>query len=246
MSRPAFRSALVLLLALTACRATAAPTPTSDTPAAVAAPKPVAPVAPAVNRDPHGQADVGKYIECLRSPGRVADLQVDLVVRTLALPPDAVVGDLGCGPGLFAIAFAKACPDGVVLACDVEPGQLDALREKIHEEKVRNVVPVLASRDDPHFPPGRFDVVFIGDTYHHLVDRVAYMRRLQSAFRPGGRLVLLEYKPGKLPVGPPPEHKLPPGVLEGELAEAGYARVERHDTHPWHDFEVWRVRQPWE
>jgi hypothetical protein len=86
--------------------------------------------------------------------------------------------------------------------------------------------------------------VLIADTYHHLDDRVAYMRRLQAALTNNGRVAILEYKPGKLPVGPPPEHKLAAGVMDKELADAGYVLVERFDTHPNHDFEVWRVLQP--
>jgi SAM-dependent methyltransferase len=226
------RIGLALLALASSCRSV----PPHAPPTAPAAPP------PATNRDPHGNPDIAGYIKTLQSDSRVADLQVDLVVQKLALPADAVIGDLGCGPGVFAVAFAKACPNGVVFACDIEPAQLDQVREKIHAQGLKNVVPVLASPDDPHFPPARCDVVFIGDTYHHLDDRVAYMRRLQSVLKPGGRLVLLEYKPGKLPVGPSAEHKLQPGVLEGELAEAGYVRVEKFDTHPWHDFEVWRVR----
>jgi SAM-dependent methyltransferase len=210
------------------------------------APSPPASPEPVTNRDPHGNPDLAKYIEILQSRERVADLQVDVVLAKLALPDDAVVGDLGCGPGVFSLAFAKVCPNGVVYACDIEPAQLDQVREKIRAQGVRNVVPVLASADDPHFPPERLDVVFIADTYHHLEDRVAYMQRLQSVLKPGGRLVLLEYKPGNLPVGPPPEHKLATGVLEKELGEAGYVRVERFNTHPWHNFEIWRVRHSWE
>jgi SAM-dependent methyltransferase len=201
---------------------------------------------PRVNRDKHGNPDTKQYIDALQRPERVADLQIDVVIAKLALPPDADVGDLGCGPGLFAVAFAKACPQGVVYASDIEPAQLDAVRAKIHASKLDNIVPVLASEDDPHFPPGHLDVLFIGDTYHHLDDRVAYTRRLMKSLKPGGRLVILDYKPGKLAVGPPPEHKLAAGVMEKELEEAGWRRVERFDTHPYHDFEVWRVVQPWE
>lgn len=196
------------------------------------------------NRDHHGEPDTAKYIARLQSPDRVADLQVDRVIEKLALPADATIGDLGCGPGVFAIAFAKACPRGVVYASDIEPAQLDQVRAKIADQHVTNVVPVLASYGDPHFPPALLDVVFIGDTYHHIDDRLAYMKRLQGVLKPGGRLVLLEYKPGPLPVGPPPEHKLKDGQLVRELVDAGYVEVERFDTHPYHDFVIWRVVDP--
>lgn len=207
---------------------------------------PTALTAPAPNRDHHGEPDVQKYISRLESRERVADLQVDKVVEKLALPADATIGDLGCGPGIFALAFAKACPRGVVYASDIEPAQLDRVRAAIAELDLHNVVPVLASYGDPHFPPGRLDVVFIADTYHHLDDRLAYMQRLQRTLKPDGRLVVLEYKPGQLPVGPPPEHKLKEGELVRELVAAGYTEVERFETHPYHDFVIWRVPQAWE
>jgi len=102
------------------------------------------------------------------------------------------------------------------------------------------VVPVLASFGSPHLPPGRIDVLFISDTYHHLEDRVAYVRDLRRLLAPGGRLVVFEYKPGDLPVGPPADHKLPAGVLESELAEAGWELVVDHASHQYHDFTEWR------
>ena len=198
-------------------------------------------VAAGPNRDRHGDQDVARYIQRLESEERVADLRIDVVVEKLALPADAVVGDLGCGPGLFATAFAKACPRGLVYASDIEPRQLDRVRERVQELDVGNVVPVLASADDPHFPAGTLDVLFVADTYHHLEDRVAYFERLHPALKADGRLAVLEYKPGKIPVGPPPDHKLPGGVMQSELEQAGFVLVEKLDTHLWHDFEIWRV-----
>ncbi len=232
----------------------ASPAPArSETPAQAETPKPVAVHAdappsatPQSNRDLHGPADLPQYIHNLESEARVRDLQVDVVLSKLALPDDAMVGDLGCGPGVFSMAFAKACPNGVVYACDVEPAQLDVIRQKIHTLHMDNVVPVLASTDNPHFPPGQLDVVFIADTYHHLDDRVTYMRRVARALKPGGRLVVLDYKSGLQKIGPPPEHKLAAGVMDKELVDAGWKLVQRFDTHPYHDFEVWRAVQPWE
>jgi SAM-dependent methyltransferase len=194
---------------------------------------------PSLNRDPHGPSDVGEYIAGLESPERVALLQPELVIERLGLAPGAWVADVGCGPGVLSRAFSDACPSGVVFAVDIEPAQLDRLREHLRAEGRENVVPVLASADDPHLPTACFDLVFIGDTYHHFADRLEYMRALRRALRPGGRLALLEYKPGDLPVGPPAERKLAPGELEDELRAAGWRLDARFDTHRWHDFTVW-------
>lgn len=195
----------------------------------------------APNRDPHGRPNVQSYIEALEAERRVEEMRPDFVVQALSLTSDAVVGDIGCGPGIFALRFARACPQGVVFAVDIEPRQLDRLREHLLDQRIDNVVPVLASFTTPHLPSGRFDVVLISDTYHHLENRVSYMRELQKALKPDGRLVIFEYKPGDLPVGPPAEHKVPHGTLERELSEAGWELVIDHASHEYHDFMEWRI-----
>lgn len=197
------------------------------------------------HRDRHGPPELSAYVERLQSDDRVAELRPDAVAARLELAPDAVVADLGCGPGVFALALARAVPRGFVLAADVEPGQLDALRARLAAEGVHNVVPVLASYEDAHLPPGRVDLVLVADTYHHLEDRPAYFARLARCLVPGGRLAIVEYLPGDLPVGPPADHKVAPEVRAAELAEAGF-RLERRieGVHRFHDFEVWRLDGP--
>jgi hypothetical protein len=57
--------------------------------------------------------------------------------------------------------------------------------------------------------------------------------------RAGGRLAILEYKSGELPIGPLAERKLPEGRRAEELQEAGYSMLRSFDMHEYHDFEVW-------
>jgi len=239
MSLPRALAPALLALLLSPLAALGAGCRSADPHAPHAAPGADADTAAEPNRDRHGMADVERYIEVLGSESRVAELRVPEVVAALALPADAVVADIGCGPGVFALPFARACPDGYVLAVDVEPRQLDALRERLLAEDVANVVPVLGSYSDPHLPPGRVDLIFVADTYHHLEDRVAYFERLARALAPGGRLALVEYLPGDLPVGPPADHKLPAGVREAELGEAGWRLERRFELHRYHAFDVW-------
>ncbi len=195
---------------------------------------------PLGNRDRHGPRDVGRYIAALTAEERIQELDPVGTIQTLAISEDAVVADLGAGPGVFAVPLGRHLTRGFVFAVDVEPRQLDALRERLRAERIDNVVPVLASPSDPHLPPARLDWILIVDTYHHLEDRVAYLRRLGDRLAPGGRLAILEFQDGTLPVGPPADHKVPRAQRISELQEAGFEPIGRYTTHRYHDLDVWQ------
>ncbi len=191
------------------------------------------------NRDPHGPPDVQSLIQSLMSDERIAELEPDRVIAALMLPEDAIVADLGSGPGVFTVPLAKVLTRGVVYAVDVEPQQLDALRQRLIEEDLHNVVPVLASFSTPHLPPARLNLVLLVDTYHHIEDRIAYFRRLRAVLRPGGRIAIIEYKVGEQAAGPPVEARLAEGLRQEELQTAGFSLLRVFDIHEHHDFELW-------
>jgi ubiquinone/menaquinone biosynthesis C-methylase UbiE len=211
------------------------------------APPPPQPAAPAPaaapgNRDPHGPKDVQGYIRALEDPKRDAYQKPDEVVAALRLRDDAHVADLGCGPGYFTLRLARAVPRGIVYAVDVEPAQLDRLNQRLRETGLRNVVPVLAPTDDARLAPASVDLIAIIDTYHHFEDRVRYMTRLKGALRPGGRLVVIDYHKGPLPVGPPPAHKMAREQELSEIEQAGFVLAEEPTFLPYQYFLVFTPR----
>lgn len=201
-----------------------------------------APGAPG-NRDRHGPSDVNQYISRLASDDRDRELPRKRVVELLNLPKNARIADIGCGPGMLSTAFAEALPEGVVYAIDVEPAQLDALNARIRNSKLTNVVPVLCVYEDPRIPDASVDCVLIVDTYHHFDSRVNYLKNLARVLRPGGTIVNIDYKDGKLPVGPPEDHKIKKADMLREFAEAGYAVTREITEFQWHDFTIFQ-RKP--
>jgi len=174
-----------------------------------------------VNRDRHGPADVDAYIESLEAGTRDAWQKPDEVIAALRLHPDATVADIGCGPGYFTRRLARAVPAGVVYAVDVEPRQLDRLNQRLSEDGLKNVVPILAPPDDARIPSNRVDLILIVDTYHPFPDRIRYLERLGQSLAAGGRVAIVDYHKKELPVGPPVDHKLAREVVIQEAAAAG-------------------------
>jgi SAM-dependent methyltransferase len=108
-----------------------------------------------------------------------------------------------------------------VYAVDVERKMLEHIKGR--EDIVQDVVQtVLATPDDPKLPAGLLDLVLVADTWHHIERHKPYLEKLRAALRPSGRLVIIDYIGGELPVGPPPEHRLPRDQVVREIEEAGW------------------------
>ena len=156
------------------------------------------------------------------------------LVKALAIRPGMAVADLGAGTGYFSRRLSAAVgPDGTVFAVEPEPKLLAYLRERAEREKTANVVPVLASLDDPRLPPRAVDLVLVVDTFHHIDGRIAYFRALQRALRRGGRVAVVDWHKRPLPVGPEPAHKLAREQVVDEMRAAGYALVAEPDLLPY-------------
>src|SRR5262249_51942382 len=176
----------------------------------------------------HRFDDVAEWVKRFDDPARDEWQKPAAVVAALKLAPGMIVADIGAGTGYFNRYLATAVgPNGQIYAADVEPAMVDYMKERAVREKTPNVVPVLCAPEDPKLPEGKVDLVLICDTYHHIGNRLAYFERLKKALTPRGRLAVVGFKPGDLPVGPPPEHKLAPEFVTGELAKIGWRVVEQ-------------------
>jgi SAM-dependent methyltransferase len=165
--------------------------------------------------------DVEKYIAFLERPDRAAWQRPDAVVAALGLAGNETVVDVGAGSGYFAFRFARALPRGQVVAVDVEPEMVRHMHHKAMTQGIRNLRAVLGKADDPEIPP-EASLVFVCDVLHHVADRTAWLGKLAGEMASGARLVLIEFKKGKLPQGPPEAAKIPKADLIRLVTAAGF------------------------
>jgi len=152
------------------------------------------------------------------------------VVALLGLKPGMKVAEIGAGTGYFVVRLARAVgPSGRAYAVDIEPGMVRHLARRAREEKLPQLRSVLGAPEDPRLPEA-VDIVFLCNTYHHIEQRTGYFRRVRARLRGAGRLVVVDFKMGEIPVGPPESMRVTPARLDRELVAAGYRRVTLDET----------------
>lgn len=140
---------------------------------------------------------------------RQAEENPELAMRLIQVRRGQTVADLGAGSGYYTVRLAKAVgPSGRVYAVDIQQGMLDLLQRAVAREQLTNVTPVLGAADDPRLPQASLDLVLMVDVYHELSSPQVTLAKLKEAIKPGGRLVLLEYRAEDPRVPIRPEHKM--------------------------------------
>lgn len=130
----------------------------------------------------------------LERPSREAEEQPTKLVNNLPLKPTDVVADIGAGTGYFSFRIARKTPQGKVLAIDIQPEMLEMIEFLKKENNITNVEPVLGTINNPNLPESSVDLALMVDAYHEFSYPYEMMQGLVKALKPGGRVVLVEYR----------------------------------------------------
>ncbi len=172
-------------------------------------------------------AEVEKYIAFLERPDRARWQRPDEVVSQLGLAGNEVVADLGAGSGYFTFRLARKLPRGRVYAIDIDSGMLRHIYHRAMVDGVKNIEVVQSADDDPQVP-AEVGLVFVCDVLHHVKARATFLSRLAAEVKPGTRLVVVEFKEGELPQGPPASVKITRRAMLEQLRSAGFELVKEH------------------
>lgn len=174
----------------------------------------------------------------LERPERERQQRTDLLIQALDLRPTDVVADVGAGSGYFVFRMQPLVPQGKVLAVDIQPEMLKIIEERKKKENVRNVETVLGAEQAPNLPANSVDVVLMVDAYHEFAYPREMMEAVEQALRPGGRLVLVEYKAEDPNVKIRPLHKMTLEQVKKEMATTDLRFRQNKDILPQQHFMV--------
>ena len=157
----------------------------------------------------------------LERESRQREEKPDLTVENLDLEPDDVVADIGAGSGYFSFRIAQKVPEGEVYAVDIQPEMLEAIAFRQKDRQLENIETVLGAEDNPKLPPESIDLAFMVDAYHEFAYPREMMEGIVEALKPGGRVVLLEYRKENPMIMIKPLHKMTQKQVKKELKAVG-------------------------
>ncbi|HEX8031489.1 MAG TPA: methyltransferase domain-containing protein [Vicinamibacterales bacterium] len=179
----------------------------------------------------------------LERPERESEEAPSKALDALELKPGMVVADIGAGSGYYASRMAKRVgPTGRVYATDIQPGMIELLNRRITSEGLTNVTTVLGGMDDPKLPPNAIDLAIMVDVYHELQEPQIFLQRLKQAFKPGGRLVLMEFRKEDPQIPILEVHKMSVAEVKQETEAEGFVLDKVIETLPWQHIIVLKVK----
>jgi ubiquinone/menaquinone biosynthesis C-methylase UbiE len=151
-------------------------------------------VRPGINK-PFENPDVKEYLGKFEVESREVFAQRQAIVAACQLKPGMVVADIGAGTGLFTRLFARAVgPKGRVYAVDISDKFIAHIEKTCKEAGLTNVTGVVCTPTSAKLPESAIDLAFVCDTYHHFEFPYRTLASLHRALKPGGRLVLIDFK----------------------------------------------------
>lgn len=177
------------------------------------------------NRHMH-RADVDRLIDAFDSPARAEWQKPDAVIALFGDLDGMTIMDLGAGSGYFT--FRLANHGAKVIAADVNEEFQESIQEKLQDENFSDFKSRIELRKVPYDSPGlqseEVDGILLVNTYHHIDDRIEYMKKALEGMKEGGKVVIVDYKTGNS-WGPPESHKLSLDVAADEMLMVGFSRL---------------------
>ena len=162
------------------------------------------------------------------------------LLKNLAVQPGMAIGDIGAGSGYHSTLLSNMVGNGKVYAVDVEPEMIAYLNERIKREGKKNIIPVLSTEKAVSLPANSMDMMLLVDVYHEFSFPYEMTRSMLEALKPGGKLVLVEFRAEDQNVPIKTIHKMSQQQAVKEFKAAGFSFEKNISNLPWQHCLIFR------
>jgi ubiquinone/menaquinone biosynthesis C-methylase UbiE len=155
-----------------------------------------------------------------------------LAVEQMRFESDAAVADIGAGTGYYTFKIAEKVKRGKVFAVEIQDRFIEILKDRISTKGVKNVEVVKGGTQSPNLPANSIDYALMVDVYHELEYPQEMLKAIKESLKPGGKLILMEYRAEDESIQIIPLHKTSIKQLRKELEANGFKLVGKSDSLP--------------
>jgi len=180
-------------------------------------------------------------IEWLERKERDMEENTSQLLKNLAIQPGIVIADIGAGSGYHSTLLSKMVGNnGKVCAVDVEPEMVAYLKDRIKLEGHKNIIPVLSTEQKVSLPANSMDMMLLVDVYHEFSFPYEMALSMLEALKPGGKLVLVEFRAEDSNVPIKTIHKMDEQQAVKEFKASGFLFEKNIDNLPWQHCLIFR------
>lgn len=193
------------------------------------------------------ELDVDQYIERFEVESREVYSAREEVLEACGVKPGAKIADVGAGTGIYTRLFSRAVgPEGWIFAVDIAPRFIQHINASARELKLPNITGVICAEDSINLPPESVDMVFVCDTYHHFEYPQQTLASINSALKPGGTFVVIDFEriPGTTREWTLNHVRAGKEVFRSEVEAAGFEFVEEIDIEGFQENYFLKFRKP--
>lgn len=160
----------------------------------------------------------------IHQPGGSQRLEPSQIINHATIQPGMTVVELGCGAvGYCVWPMAQAVgARGRVYAVDVRKSVLEAITTRARVEHLTQVVPLWGDAEKPHgvhLPAQMADVVTLINVLFQNTDRQQMLAEALRLLKPGGRLIVVDWRAGTT-IGPTAAQVVNPAGVTAACARA--------------------------
>jgi 2-polyprenyl-3-methyl-5-hydroxy-6-metoxy-1,4-benzoquinol methylase len=167
-----------------------------------------------------------QLISNFEDPKRDSWQKPDLVIKLISPLKGLEVIDIGVGSGYFSKHLLDA--GARVTGADIDEKFIEHCRKRFDVKLYPHFRTLKIGFDDPMMKNGFYDMAFTSNTYHHIENRVEYLKKVREGLKSSGRIVILDFKKSgdnKAHFGPPQDMRLPMELVVSELKQAGFDKI---------------------
>jgi ubiquinone/menaquinone biosynthesis C-methylase UbiE len=160
------------------------------------------------------------------------------IFQEVGVEQGTAVADFGCGSGYIALPLARYVTErGKVYAIDIMKDSLTLVHDKALQQGNRNVQTVWADLEvsgGTKISPASLDMVFLKDNYFQLEKPIEVLREAVRVLKKGGKLIVIDWKKGKGPIGPPEELRKDEAEVVKQVEGVGLSQEKSFDVDLYH------------